>query len=178
MDALIIANELRIVLDWALNGLSRVIARDFRESVLPVAMVRARQNAVAQTNNVQSWVYDCGVAVKPGTTTEKGLLYEHYVKYCQKNGYASVCNVSQFYIRLAPIFPNMSETRKIVGSGDAKRRARCVDLVLGQFSSQSQIQVTVPVAQKPVQADDDFDPFDEIVSQALAIQKTPVTNIG
>jgi len=169
LDSLIIDHELHIVLDWALEGLSRVIARNFREGALPAPMVKARQNAIAQTNNVQSWVEDCGVVCRPGKYTDKTALWNHYVEYCKK-GY-SACNASQFYLRLAPMFPSMHEIRQVVGSGEAKRRARCVDLVVGQFD------LPASVEENEGKAEENFDPFSEIVAQALAIQKLPAINM-
>lgn len=130
LDKLIIKTELQIVIDWALAGLTRVIARDYRLSV-PTAMKQAMKSAHAHSNNVQDWVDQRGVDIKNGAATDKAILYGHYVKHCRANGERDL-PANEFFKRLKVIFPKANETKRIVGEAENKRRARCLDLIIGE----------------------------------------------
>jgi putative DNA primase/helicase len=57
----IIKHELAGVLNWALEGLQRLLARGRFDATLPPAMKVALQAARTETNSVHAWVNDAGI---------------------------------------------------------------------------------------------------------------------
>ena len=151
LDKLIIKNELHVVVDWALEGLRRVVARNYKLAV-PQAMTQAMKSAHAASNNVQDWADQRGVQVKVGGATDKVGLYGNYVKHCKGAGERPLA-ANEFFKRLKVIFPRAAETKKVVGSGENKRRARCLDLIIGEALDDLD--------------EVDFDPFADSIAKAL-----------
>ena len=163
LDDRIVDEELGIVLDWALLGLQRLLARG--QFAVPEVMEKAKQEAIQATNTVSSWIQDAGVALSklPGQMMGKPDIYERYGDYCNQ---LSVIPVSygEFCKRLKAIFPAANEDRPVVNTKGQKMRVRRIGLVIGQFDvgvsaedPQADINSTV-MANIPM-SDEDFDPF-------------------
>jgi putative DNA primase/helicase len=133
LDERIIRDELHIVLDWALAGLSRLVERGNFE--IPEAVERSKQTAKADANAVTSWVWTTGAMLDVDARTLKEDLYASYREHCEEKGFPA-CNDSQFFKRLKGEIPGTVEQRVIVGNGKNRRRARIVNIALGRFEDE------------------------------------------
>lgn len=154
LDGKIIRNELHIVLDWALAGLSRLVERgDFE---IPETVEQAKQDAKNDANAVADWIWATGVVLDAHAKSVKETLYDSYREHCDRIGFPP-CNSSQFFKRLRGLFPGMTDTRILVGSGKDRRRARCVNLAVGRFDDEQE-KPGKPVGQSTAEELED-DPF-------------------
>lgn len=112
----IIANELTGVLNWAIEGLLRLLKRGGFEVGLPGPMQQLLQDAKTETNSVLAWYQDMACTLSTEATTRKAWVYEHYVSWCQSNGMSPVAS-PKFWKRL----PHVAGGPLLVG------RAREVD---------------------------------------------------
>lgn len=95
----IIKDELSGVLNWALEGLIRLLQRG-KFSVLPSAMSDAISGGKMGSNSVLAWWSDIDADITiSAETTEKSLVYEHYAAWCRSNGMMPV-NSEKFWVRL------------------------------------------------------------------------------
>ncbi len=155
---LIINNELRVVLDWALAGWQRVVKRGMKFHV-PQHCKLALQQAQSMTNNVLAWIVDQGVSLSATTLTAKDKLYADYENYCHANG-TKPHEGNEFFKRLKTAFPAMQEHKKTVSRQGKSVRVRHVNLELHVYAQQAQPVQPAPV--RTVSADDQdegFDPF-------------------
>lgn len=143
LDRLIIENELKLVVDWCLEGLSRLLKRgDFDE---PASVLLRKENEKINSNNALSFIDDYGVQLsKTGATIEKERLYAKYAEYCEANGLTAF-HGAEFWKRIKQHFPEMQEYKRTVGG----RRVRVVNLVLGASAAKANSN------------DDDLNPFNE-----------------
>jgi putative DNA primase/helicase len=86
----IIKGELPGVLNWALEGLMRLLARGRFDERLPAAMQRTSENAKVETNSVAAWVNETDVELSTVIDTPKVSAYEHYAMWCKANGMVAV----------------------------------------------------------------------------------------
>ena len=131
LERKIVANELRFVLDWALNGLQRVVTRGMQFDV-PPACTAALRGAKLSTNNVMEWVDVHGVTTS-SERLPKDEVYDDYCSFCQANGYKPLVS-SEFFKRLRQELPGLSEDRPIISRKGKKVRVRCVNLRLHQYT--------------------------------------------
>lgn len=143
LDRLIIENELKFVVDWCLEGLSRLLKRgDFDE---PKSVLLRKENEKINSNNALAFVDDYGIQIsKSGATIEKEKLYAKYDEFCTANGLTAF-HGAEFWKRMKQRFPDMQENKRTVGN----RRLRVVNLVLGANSVSASGN------------DDDLNPFNE-----------------
>ncbi|PLZ00774.1 hypothetical protein CY652_19110 [Burkholderia sp. WAC0059] len=133
LDQKIIRDELHIVLDWALAGLSRLVERgDFQ---IPDSVEQAKQEAKADSNTVTSWIWSMGVVLDADAKTTKKALYESYCEHCEQKGFPA-CNEAQFFKRLNGEIPGIKNERIMVREGGKKHRAYCVNLAVGRFDDE------------------------------------------
>lgn len=125
LDRLIIENELKIVVDWCLEGLSRLLQRgDFNE---PASVRQRKETEKINSNNVLAFVDDCGLMLdSSGANLLKENVYEKYAEYCAANG-LTACHGAEFWKRMLQKFPAMKELRRTIGSS----RPRAVNLSFG-----------------------------------------------
>lgn len=95
----IITHELSGVLNWALEGLERLLARGRFDDVLPEAMRTASQSARAETNSVQAWNLEFDIRLTETIKTSKAKVYTHYAAWCRENGMVPVSS-PKFWRRL------------------------------------------------------------------------------
>lgn len=88
----IIKTELSGVLNWALIGLQRLLARGRFDECLPGPMRSARRDVQQETNSVQSWADDRGIALAIAVETSKTNVYADYVSWCKANGMSPVAS--------------------------------------------------------------------------------------
>ncbi len=77
----IISHELSEVLNWALEGLVRLLARGRFDEVIPAPMRSAVNSAKAETNSVQSWSNDLGIERTTTAETPKADAYANYAAW-------------------------------------------------------------------------------------------------
>ena len=121
----IIEAELSGVLNWALAGLRRLLARgQFPD--LPPAMQRAQNEGRQESNSVLGWCEDQEIEIATdGTSVPKPLVYQRYASWCSANGLKSVSSIN-FWRRMVAALPGLehSQRRSLTG------RQRTVNLVL------------------------------------------------
>ena len=161
LDDQIVDNELGAVLDWALLGLQRLLARgDFE---VPAVMKLAKQEAIQSSNTVFSWTQDVGIALSilPSQMVSKPYLYERYRDHCQQNGVMPVGN-AEFFKRIKASFPKAMEDRVVLTVNGKKERVRRIGLVLGQFDDEHPTEDSQATLNAILTANtpyEDFDPF-------------------
>ncbi len=121
----IISHELSGVLNWALEGLVRLLARGRFDEVIPAAMRSAVNSAKAETNSVQSWSNDLGIERTTTAETPKADVYANYAAWCKENGMAPVAS-PKFWKRLPDSIGSLVEGRMFAGT----RRIRTCNVLL------------------------------------------------
>lgn len=163
LDERIIENELGAVLDWALLGLQRLLARgDF---AVPQVMEQAKQEAIQSSNTVASWAEAAGVSLArvSGQMIAKVDLYQQYRNHCMQEGVMPVAN-PEFFKRLRTLFPTAESDRVVAKVNGVNQRARRLGLVLGQFdierpADDPNAELNALLTANIPTADEDFDPF-------------------
>lgn len=97
----IIGEELDGVLNWALEGLLRLLERG-RFGEMPVAVVEAIAGGKRETNSVLGWWADEEPAMDESALTPKSEIYESYAAWCRRNGASPVAS-PRFWRRLAEV---------------------------------------------------------------------------
>lgn len=121
----IILNELSGVLNWALAGLRRLLARGQFPN-LPVAMRRAQEDGRQESNSVLGWCDDQSVEITTdGSSVTKPSVYQCYAAWCGANGLKAVSSPN-FWKRMASAFPSLEHMQRRSPSG----RQRTVNLSL------------------------------------------------
>lgn len=84
----IIKTELAGVLNWAIEGLQRLLQRDGFELVRPAAMEHAIKTAKMVADDVTGWLADRVVTVTGPLTAKKIAVYADYHRWCSANDFA------------------------------------------------------------------------------------------
>lgn len=106
----IIANELAGVVNWALEGLLRLLARGRFDPVAPQAMRRALMDAKVETNSVLAWAEECDVLVGGACKALKSDVFRRYREWCTENALQTLGSV-QFWKRMREHFRELREER-------------------------------------------------------------------
>lgn len=122
----IIATELSGVLNWALEGLGRLLARG-KFPPLPAEVQAAVDAGKRETNSVMAWVQDVEPEVTSTAETPKDVVYQHYQGWCRQNGMGAVSS-ERFWQRLRQIMEFPVDRRRI-----GRHRRRFVALALPSF---------------------------------------------
>lgn len=114
----IIAEDLSGVLNWALEGLSRVMKRGFKlEPSIPAVMEAALLRNRAESDSVYAWLLEEPVTISDKAHTPKGIVYNEYQEWC-KNGQVRALNIVQFWKAMRKAIPNLdADHRPRVNSG-------------------------------------------------------------
>ena len=129
MEKKIIDNEIKAVLDWCLQGLSRLLRRGSFN--VPESSKIRKDSEKMNSNNILAFVEDYGLGICPmGKVIYKHSIYEKYDKYCLSNGLTAFRG-NEFWKRMAQIFPAMQEKKKPDSSGN---RLRAVNLAFNSSS--------------------------------------------
>lgn len=118
---LIIEQELSGVLNWALEGLRRLLQRG-KFPPLPAALVDAQKTGKQQSNSVSAWVDDAMVSVWPHNLTSKLVVYQHYVAWCRDHGMKATAD-EKFWGRMEIELPGILATEKRVRGKNGQYRA-------------------------------------------------------
>lgn len=112
----VIKDELAGVLNWALEGLARLLKRGRFDPCVPIAMQAATQSAKLETNSIHAWVLDQEIARTTTVTTPKSEVYALYTEWARSNG---MCPVSspKFWKRLPDSIGTIDEGRIETSSG-------------------------------------------------------------
>ena len=111
----IVKHELTGVLNWALEGLQRLLARG-RFDTAPAAMMAAAQAARTETNSVHAWVNTVGVERTLTTDTSKSDVYAAYAVWCRENNMGVVAS-PKFWKRLPDSIGEVLESRAVTRAG-------------------------------------------------------------
>lgn len=106
----IIAHELAGVLNWALEGVVRLLDRGKFDPVLPPAMARALQIAMAESDPVRTWSLDRDIGLMTTCDTPKADVYSNYANWCRANGCVADSSI-KFWRRFPTIFTELKEAR-------------------------------------------------------------------
>jgi len=121
----IIANELAGVLNWALEGLQRLLMRGRFDPVMPLAMRQAMLDAKVETNSVLAWTEECDVKVAGACQTLKSDVFAWYREWCTANALQTLGSV-QFWKRMRDLHRNLNEERR----RQAGHQPRMVNVVI------------------------------------------------
>ena len=119
----IIRDELPGVLNWALEGLIRLLHRG-KFPPLPEAVKHATARGKRETNTVAGWFDESGIETGEQANNKKDHVYRRYNNWCKANGMSPVAS-SKFWERLKALLPDIQEWRP-AGSD----RRRCVNVYL------------------------------------------------
>lgn len=123
----IIAGELSGVLNWALEGLERLLARGRFDETMPQPMQEVMAAARLETDSVRAWVDDRDIALGTTTDTAKDAVYQAYAAWCEGAGMCSLSS-PRFWSRLPDVLSGLVEARvRIAGGG----RIRVCNVRLG-----------------------------------------------
>lgn len=112
----IISDELSGVLNWALEGLIRLLARGRFDEIIPAPMRSAVNAARTETNSVQAWVHDLGIGLGILIETPKADVYANYAAWSKDNGMTPVAS-PKFWKRLQDSVGATTEGRMVTKSG-------------------------------------------------------------
>jgi putative DNA primase/helicase len=98
----IIEKELGGVLNWAIEGLLRLLKRGAFDATLPAPMQFMLGQAKAETNSVLAWYEGTNCMLADKAVTEKAKVYQHYTEWCRANGMSPVAS-PKFWKRLAEV---------------------------------------------------------------------------
>ncbi len=112
----IIAHELSGVLNWALEGLMRLLARGRFDECAPEAIQRAIRSARIETNSVQAWTDDRAIGLSTSVDTSKTAVYGAYATWCKTNGMVPDSS-PRFWKRLPDTLGKVDEGRMTTGAG-------------------------------------------------------------
>lgn len=120
----IIDSELSGVLNWALDGLKRLLDRGSFPP-LPEALQAAQHAGKRQSNSVAAWLEDVDLVEAEGRDGgfAKSTIYTAYAVWCGKNGMKAVSAI-KFWERMRQAYPELIEFKR------GERRTRCVNLLL------------------------------------------------
>lgn len=112
----IVKHELTGVLNWALEGLQRLLARGRFDASPPPAMRTAKQAARTETNSVHAWVEDAGIERTLIADTSKSEVYTVYTSWCRENGMMPLSS-PKFWKRLSDSIGEVFEARPVTKAG-------------------------------------------------------------
>lgn len=112
----IAGSELSGLLNWALDGLLRLLARGRFDEALPASMRAALATARVETNSVQAWATDMAITVGTTVDTAKMDVYAAYADWCRGNGMVPVAS-PKFWRRLPDVTGSLVEGRAHTSAG-------------------------------------------------------------
>ncbi|HEY4317180.1 MAG TPA: phage/plasmid primase, P4 family [Herbaspirillum sp.] len=115
----IVKSELSGVMNWALQGLIRLLGRGNFSDDIPHSMRAAVRDAKAETNSVAAWIDDCDVEIGGAVGRVKGEVFQHYRKWCDDNALQTLGSV-QFWKRLRDMNLGYAEERRRTATGQQR----------------------------------------------------------
>jgi len=121
----IISSELSGILNWALEGLVRLLKRG-RFGTLPLAVALAISNGKQEANSVMAWWYsNDDHEVHPTASVTKDDVFTNYKEWAVFNGMTPVKSPN-FWKRFRDVVGEFTESRSSIG-----KRPRMVNIILG-----------------------------------------------
>lgn len=112
----IIEHELGGVLNWAVEGVTRLLARGRFDPIKPKAMTQALDVAKTESNTVLEWWQDTEQAIKTTADTLKMDVYRCYAGWCKAYGLTTV-PMPKFWKRLTSVVSGIIESRMSTTGG-------------------------------------------------------------
>jgi putative DNA primase/helicase len=112
----IIREELTGVLNWALEGLQRLLRRGGFEPNRPMAMAETLKEAKRVADDVAGWISDRVMTMKGPLTTHKADVYADYRRWCVDNDHAPQ-SPQGFWLKLKGCRMDLATKKIRVGSG-------------------------------------------------------------
>jgi putative DNA primase/helicase len=107
----VIASELSGVLNWALDGLERLLGRGgFADR--PAGVQSLLTQTPSGSSSVHAWVDDRRVRVVAGSAIWKDTIYQGYCQWCDVQSVDALA-VATFWIRARQALPGLSIRKKI-----------------------------------------------------------------
>ena len=122
LENIIIENELSLVVDWCLEGLTRLNKRgDFD----PPETVKARlEEEKIASNSVLAYITEMGYRLDPvGCEISKNDFYKKYQEWCEESN-LTLFGGTEFWKRMNSLFPKMRESQKTIKA----KRLRFINL--------------------------------------------------
>ena len=115
LEQMIIEKELRIVLDWCLAGLQRLMQRG-QLLPPPQAITAAKSQAITASDPVAAWVQECGVqaGTEPDDRQPKDDVFKRFCDWCSTNKVRTM-NSATFWTRLRELVPLEREMQLRLG---------------------------------------------------------------
>ncbi len=110
----VIQHELSGVLNWAIEGLLRLLARGRFNPTLPVAVQAALREAKLETNSVAAWWEETSGEVLADAKTEKTKAYSYYADWSRAHGMSPVAS-PKFWKRIMEILGADLVMKKVRG---------------------------------------------------------------
>lgn len=110
----VIKYELSGVLNWAIQGLNRLLARGYFDPNLPIAIKDALQDAKLDTNSVAAWWDETDGQLLPVANSPKTKAYANYSEWTRANGMQPVA-APKFWKRIAEVLGSKLVIRKVRG---------------------------------------------------------------
>lgn len=109
-----INNELSGVLNWAIQGLVRLLVRGRFEPNAPAAIKAAVEEAKLGTNSVAGWWEETCGELTDEARSEKTKAYSNYAEWARANGMAPVA-APKFWTRIKEVIGDELVLRKVRG---------------------------------------------------------------
>jgi len=135
------------ILNWALDGLQRLLERGYFEP--PLTILEQVEQAKIQADSVHGWIKDCGVERSENCDANKKVVYTQYKEWCHGNGLKAVGTPS-FMSRLDELLGVLDEKRRVAKNGE---RPRCINVTIEDGVAPKNLMY--PCGQTMVQNDDD-----------------------
>lgn len=127
---IIVAEELSGVLNWALEGLRRLLQRG-KFPPLPTALVDAQKTGKQQSNSVSAWLDDSEAFATDGKLVSRKVIYGFYSTWCRNNGTKAVSS-QKLWERVEQVF---GERLKVTKTRTKDGNIRMVNLDFGNMSA-------------------------------------------
>jgi putative DNA primase/helicase len=126
LDEKIINNELPGVLNWALEGLIRLLDRGHFSLSVPPAMAKAKLKVQLETDSVAAWMDDAEIVFEGIPKIPKDYAYSTYSEWCRSHGMCSL-GAQRFWSHLGTHVPGLKLVRKVSSSGAKVRYCNLVE---------------------------------------------------
>lgn len=109
-------HEMAGILNWALEGLQRLLKREGFESEAPDAMKRTLSKAKSVTNDVTGWLSQRVVSVNGVPALPKSTVYSDYCRWCMANDFQPQ-TTQGFWLKLKRQRTELTDKKVRVGDG-------------------------------------------------------------
>lgn len=114
LAARVIGHELSGVLNWAIQGLTRLLARGRFDPTPPAAIMAALQEAKLDTNSVAAWWEETGGELLEEANSPKAKAYGNYAEWARSSGMSPVA-APKFWKRITEVLQDKLVIRKVRG---------------------------------------------------------------